>query len=403
MMQHLPTAETLDQLEHVWPVDSMADALITRIFETHSLRAVSHILQTCAGYSDITRLSAETCDLPAPLLAELHAYFENANAAQLPSWADTARIDDAADVFREHQFTTYVVMAGAALPECYISRDIASILGVTHRLDDDAHRRIIETLQFYIVIMTPGSLTGTERWGVLDIHKIRLMHAAIRHLIRKRQAADAATSHHHLAKRLVSGSYGETSPINQCVMALTLLSFSYVIVRGLMQLGVDLTKQQQDDYIHTWSVVGHLLGIDDDLLPNDIEQARDLFALLKQRQRAQTEHGSQLERSLLRFTESLLPWYLRSIPRQLTFDLMGEEDCAFLGLGKANRMARLWNVLPLQLAHLLNRRYRLPIAGQSRHPHACEYVARHLLSKLAALPPSENGRAFELPDHLTTL
>ncbi len=402
-MQHLPTTETLDRLEQAWPVDPMADALITRIFETHSLRAVSHILQTCAGYGDITRLTVNTCDLPTPLLSELHAYFEDARAARLPAWADQARLDDAAAVFQEHQFTTYVVMAGASLPECYISRDIASILGVTHRLEDDAHRRIVETLQFLILVMSPGSLTGPERSGVLGIHKIRLMHAAIRHLIRARQGAEQAEPGHHLAQRLAGGRYGDTSPINQCVMALTLQTFSYVIVRGLTQLGVELSQEQQDDYVHTWSVVGHLLGVDDDLLPRDVEQAGALFALLKDRQRAQTAHGEQLEQALLRFTESLLPWYLRSIPRQITFDLMGAEDCELLGMGKAGKITRLWNVLPLQLAHLLNRQHRIPIAGQARLPHACEYVARHLLVRLAALSASDQGRAFELPDHLRTL
>ena len=185
-----------------------------------------------------------------------------------------------------------------------------------------------------------------------------------------------------------------------CVMALTLQTFGYVIVRGLTQLGVEMTAEQQNDYIHTWSVIGHFLGIDDSLLPSDVDQARDLFELLKMRQRAETEHGKVLQESLLRFCASVLPWYVRSLHRQATYDLMDGEDCVRLGMDRPGPFLKLWNVLPLLAARLLNRRHRTRAYDLRGIPHDCEYIARHLVSRAADLPPDQHLRGFVLPDRL---
>ena len=216
MMRRLPTSETLDRLEHAWPVDPLADPLIDRIFETHSVKAVSQVLHTCSAYDDVTTLSADTCDLPTALLDEIHAYFDDARAVDLPTWADEAKISDASSVFLDHEFTTCLILASASLPECYVSSDIARVLAATHQLDDRVHRRIVETLRFLTIIMAPGSLTSGRREGLLTIHKVRLMHAAIRHLVRARREAGLAATAHHLSERLISGHHNDKSPINQC-------------------------------------------------------------------------------------------------------------------------------------------------------------------------------------------
>ncbi len=402
MMRRLPSSETLDRLDHAWPVDPTADLLIDRIFEAHSVEAVSHVLHTCSAYDDVTSLTAGTCDLPPALLDQVHAYFDDARAVELPAWADEAKMADASSVFLDHEFTTCLILASASLPECYVSGDIARILSATHQLDDKVHRRIVETLRFLTIVLAPGSLTSGDREGLLTIHKVRLMHAAIRHLIRARREANLAATRHHLSERLLAGHHSDKSPINQCVMAFTLQTFSYVIVRGLTRLGVEMTPQQQNDYIHTWSVIGHFLGIDDGLLPRDVDQARELFELLKNRQSAETEHGKALQQSLLRFCAGILPWYVRSLHRQATYDLIASEDCVRLGMDQPGPFLKLWNVLPLMAARLLNRRHRTRAYDLAGIPHDCEYIARHLVSRAADLPPDQQLRGFVLPDRLRT-
>ena len=45
-----------------------------------------------------------------------------------------------------------------------------------------------------------------------------------------------------------------------------LLTFSYVMVRGWKHLGITLSSEEERAYLHCWNVVGHVLGIRDELL-----------------------------------------------------------------------------------------------------------------------------------------
>lgn len=405
MMRELPTAATLDRLECEWPVDPKADALVAEMFEEHGLEAVSGLLQTLVDNDSVKHLSAETTSLSPRLLADVQDYLDDVGKLRLPAWADPERIDRSVNLFMQHGLASYMVLACSSLSECYLSRDIAMVLGATHRLDNDGHRRLIETSQFVLEVMKPGGLTSPTGDGLLVIHKVRLIHATVRHLVRERaqhqhQAHDRDHLGHRLAHRLAAGTYSERSPNNQTLLALTLQTFGYVILRGLNTLDVELTDEQQGDFIHTWSVVGHFLGIQDDLLPSDFAQARDLFELLKARQRAATPDGELLQASLLKYAAKLLPWYLRRLPRHLTCDLMSEADCAALGIKQPNWLGRLINAIPLWLARRLNRRYRILSRLDPSVQDTWEYLARRLLGRISSLPPSDQGRVYALPDHL---
>jgi hypothetical protein len=65
---------------------------------------------------------------------------------------------------------------------CYAGYPGVKVLTFSRRLDHDAVRRVGETAQFVLAVMTPGSLHPGGR-GIRKIQKIRLLHAAIRHLV----------------------------------------------------------------------------------------------------------------------------------------------------------------------------------------------------------------------------
>jgi hypothetical protein len=59
----------------------------------------------------------------------------------------------------------------------------------THRLINHPFRRIVETAQFVLDVMAPDGLGHSGR-GVRSAQKVRLMHAAIRHLILAAEGMD---------------------------------------------------------------------------------------------------------------------------------------------------------------------------------------------------------------------
>jgi hypothetical protein len=54
------------------------------------------------------------------------------------------------------------------------------------------------------------------------------------------------------------------------------MTFSVVVFDSLRRLGVPLRDEDADSYLHAWNLVGHLIGIREDLLPIDLPTARGL-------------------------------------------------------------------------------------------------------------------------------
>jgi hypothetical protein len=82
--------------------------------------------------------------------------------------------------------------------------------------------------------------------------KVRLMHAQVRRMILKSGRWDSTAWGH---------------PVNQHDMAGTTLLFSCAIIDGLRKLGMDITHDEAESYVHLWRWVGRLIGVDEDVLP----------------------------------------------------------------------------------------------------------------------------------------
>lgn len=67
---------------------------------------------------------------------------------------------------------------------------------------------------------------------------------------------------------LKSGQWNDAwgAPLNQHDMAGTSIMFSLVLLQGLEQLGVRISRDQADAYMHLWRYSGHLIGINPELL-----------------------------------------------------------------------------------------------------------------------------------------
>ncbi len=150
--------------------------------------------------------------------------------------------------------------------------------------------------------------------GFLAAHKVRYFHAEMR--FRALQADPPYERE----------KYGY--PINQEDLAYTLLTFGYVIPVGLEKLGAVITRAEKEGFLHCWRLVGHLIGVDDDLLTDDWDQAKVLYETIKKRVQGKSANVIQLTNALCTFITDLLPKWLpfrSAVPAVWIRDQLGAD------------------------------------------------------------------------------
>jgi hypothetical protein len=192
---------------------------------------------------------------------------------------------------------------------------------MTQRLNRQPYRRIVETAQMVLDVMTPGGLQANGM-GLRSIQKVRLMHAAVRHLL------------------LASGQWDMQAydfPINQEDLAGTLMAFSEAMVRGLPKLGIQLSKEEEEDFHHTWRVVGYLMGIAPEMLPQDAGEAAVLADTIYRRHIGGTPEsnmeGRELTQNLTRMMAEMIPSAtFEKFPQALMRHLLQDSIADLLGI-----------------------------------------------------------------------
>ena len=226
---------------------------------------------------------------PAPLKAFLHD-------AALPFRVDPAILARGQRVFADHGPEILLTLGCYSLPAAYAANDGVRVLAQTDYLESHPARRLAETAQMIVDVMRPGGLDPDGR-GVRSARKVRLMHAAIRRLILAREAPAWDTA-----------ALGV--PINQEDLAGTLMTFAFVPLDGLRQLGVRLAAEDRDAWIRTWGAVGALMGIEDDLIPRTFEEADWLTRAIHATQIRTDEpnpDGQRMTRALVDMFDEHLP------------------------------------------------------------------------------------------------
>jgi hypothetical protein len=266
-----------------------------------------------------------------------------ATAGQLPSWADPARLAAGQAVFGNliiHQFTALYL---ASLPSAYAAARGVHVIWLTARLQDDPERRLNETAQFLLDVTAPGAFAA----GGVAIDRIlhvRLMHAAVRWLIDHQDGvarpADADPTARPTAP-LWAASWGR--PVNQEDLAGTMSTFSTVVLTALRRSGVQLERAAEEDFVHLWAVIGHVLGIHDELLPRDLAAAEALQEAIFARQQEPSAVGRDLTATLLGLLHDRVPRFIVALAPAMSRRYMGDRVADMVGVPKS-RVAKpiLW-------------------------------------------------------------
>ncbi len=328
------TNERLDQARLA--ADPVADAVIKQVLDQGDG-------ETWEVSSLFREMICNDSPVPDSLPQACKDYFTSTD--QLPPWADMQKIKQGAAMFNAVGPDIVLLLFCKALPMAYSCAKGAEVLVKTGRLSarfgkpeaeefEVLNRRMMETAQFILNVMEPDGFSDNGR-AIRTAQKIRLIHAAIRYYLHE-QDWD-------------TGTYGE--PINQEDLAGTLMSFSWAMIEGLDQLGVGVSREEQDAYFHTWRVIGWLMGLDHDLIPDDVDQGRALTEQILARQSAPSAAGKSLTRSLTAYLASLIPGkFMDHLPPILIRELIGDSMADMIGV---THHASWWNKFLRWLMRLL--------------------------------------------------
>lgn len=410
--------EILGGVDHVDAEDATWQGRLERI------RAVNKVIATWTTNGLARNWRGGEHEQQLGIAEPLERYVRD--AGKPPAWATPTQLAHAETLFQESGVLPVAILFCASLPECYVLPDLSMVLQATAQLKDHTEYRLRATGSMIFPLMMRGGLTSDSGGGVAQVLKVRLIHATIRHLILRDSPERLLAILHSDASESVSvaanpavadGSmYGtllahgwqlneEGMPCDQEELAYTLLTFSYVCLRSMRQLGVAASPEDEAAYLHLWNVMGHYLGIDPRLMVQDMASAERLFAQMQVRGRkrwAQTPIGADprpaLGQALMRAMESLLgDGVIRHFPVLMTRYLCGPLNAREIGVvDRAPGVARLLFFGGMAVTKLIDRALRW-ISPQFS---ICRLIARIFGYRVIMTFLMTQTRPLNLPDAL---
>jgi len=349
--------------------DALADQTVAALFANGQTAAVANLLGTLMRNDQ-----AVPNDVPA-VVRDYLVQTSNLAARHPETVARGER------VFAEHGPEILMLLCCYSLPSSYAARKGVMVLHQTAYLAKRPNRRLFETAQMIVDVLSPGGLDAGGR-GVRTAQKVRLMHAAIRHLI-------LANPH----ATWDSADLGQ--PINQEDLLGTLMTFSWVILDGLRRQNIRLTPEDEAAYLDTWLAVGELMGIEPALMPRTVAEAGALTAIIERRQVAPSPAGSEMMAALLAMMTDNVPHEFRTMPSSMIREFLPAGVATFLGVPDHYFARELLNLME-RLVHPLEM-----FADREAQRHGViRAFSVHLMRAMTRLDLDGQRARFGLPDTL---
>ncbi|MHA4895570.1 oxygenase MpaB family protein [Pedobacter sp. PWIIR3] len=251
--------------------DGPADDFIAQVFADPDSKM--QLLQWMSGQTSTQHLTLFKKSFSAYAFIQL--------STTLPEWAEPKLMKAGAAFFARNAEMIMSLLGLLSLPYCYTAANGAMVLYLSELIRKQTTKRLYDTAVFVWEVLAPDAFADQGN-AYEEILKVRIMHAAVRYYT------------------ISSGKWDDSwgLPINQEDMAGTNLSFSLIVIRGLRLLGFSVSQQDQLAFMHIWAVIGHLTGLDYDLIPKNTIMAQQLDLNIKKRQFCVSVHGRELTKSL---------------------------------------------------------------------------------------------------------
>ncbi len=214
---------------------------------------------------------------------------------KVPAWFDPDLANQGASFCMRSGTNALIVLRDFTLMGGYDFAYLNKPLIFTGALKKGAVKRLKDTLEFWIhVTRENGVQLYSEAYQL--IVRTRLMHSYARLTIKKK------------VPQWDFEKWGE--PINHWDMIATYTGFSLVTMQGLKKLGVKISEEEELGVYHLWKYIGYLLGIPEEYLPDNRQQAVAQLYLWSALQPAGDEDSALLAKALLdeNLTNTIYPF-----------------------------------------------------------------------------------------------
>ncbi|GAB1331489.1 oxygenase MpaB family protein [Streptomyces sennicomposti] len=259
--------------------DELADAVVAALFERGEVGTFNTLMRY---------VSTAGAPLPDGLPDVAREYLRA--TAVPPAWVDWGEMERARLFFIDNNVHISTALSFASMPACYVVPHVAKLLSATHGLDYPS-RRMAETGQFTVYLMQPDAFEAGGKF-VPATQKVRLLHASIRHHLRREGRWDVEAL---------------GTPICQEDMIGGQMFFSLLVLDSLHRLGVHMSVEGAEAYYYAWRVVGAMLGVDQDAVPRTLDEARQFLDLYMIRHMGPSPEGAHLTRQLIDLYEEVVP------------------------------------------------------------------------------------------------
>ncbi|CAM5298245.1 oxygenase MpaB family protein [Streptomyces tanashiensis] len=301
--------------------DELADATVAALFERGEVGTFNTLMRY---------VSTAGAPLPDGLPDVAREYLHATSAP--PSWVDWGEMERARLFFMDNNVHISTALSFASMPACYLVPHVARLLSATHGLKYPS-KRMAETGQFTVYLMRPDAFEAGSRF-IPAAQKVRLLHASIRHHLRREDRWDVEAA---------------GVPICQEDMIGGQMFFSMLVLDSLHRLGIHMSPEGADAYYYAWRVVGAMLGVDQDAVPRTLDEARRFLDLYMIRHMGPSPEGVELTRQLIGLYEEVVPGtFFDPIVSALIRHLVGDTCGDWLQVPRTP-----WDTVVKAVPHLL--------------------------------------------------
>ena len=286
---------------HVW--DDESDAVVASLFERDQVDRVNELL------ADWTHNDQP---LPAGLPPELAEFLEGAR--RLPSWTDSAKLERAFDFYeRRGLYLGMLYGFGSGMMSCVIPREAKAVYysaGGAEMKD-----RIAKTATLGYDIGAEDAF-GSDGQMIVTCLKTRLTHSAVRHLLPRSSHWNASAE--------------EAKPISQADTMVTWHSLATFTRNKLDAWQVPIDAAESNAYLHLWQITAHMLGVKDEYIPADWDEANQQSRQVLDPILAPTQEGKALAKILFNLAAEYDQGLSKPTMYSFTRYCLGDQIAAWL-------------------------------------------------------------------------
>lgn len=243
------TPRTQLMADHLWQGDEPMDALVAA-FRRRGTATGRKILNQALVHG------IDSVDEPPPELVNLFARLDNP-----PAWYDPELWERGRRLWINVSTAGKMAMGVQDFMGTFVGAEVASAVGETGRFVKDPYRRNLESSVWFGSVTAPGAL-DRDNPILHDTVRVRLMHAQVRAMLRRRWGDDHFAHH--------------GSPISNATTMGAAVTFGLNPICFDHVHGRRCTTSQLDAVMHYWAYIAYTFGVAEELIPHSAAEGMEM-------------------------------------------------------------------------------------------------------------------------------